>query len=41
MRNTRFAVAAAFLLAAVVAVFAQYAQNSQAPAAVKRNIVLK
>ncbi len=40
MRNTRF-VAAAFLLAAVAAAFAMYAQNSQAPAAVKRNIVFK
>ena len=41
MRNTRFAVAAALLLVAVVAAFAMYAQTSQAPAAVKRNIVLK
>ena len=41
MRNTRIAVATAFLLAAVVAAFAMYAQNSHAPAAVKRNILLK
>jgi quercetin dioxygenase-like cupin family protein len=41
MRNKCFAVAAAFLLAAVVAAIAMYAQTSQPPAAVKRNIVLK
>jgi quercetin dioxygenase-like cupin family protein len=41
MKTTRFAIAAAFLLAVAVAAFALYAQTSQAPAAVKRNIVLK
>ena len=40
MKNTRFAIAAALLLAVVVAAFALYAQNAQAPS-VKRNIVLK
>ena len=39
MKNTGFAIAAALLLA-VVATFALYAQNAQAPS-VKRNIVLK
>jgi quercetin dioxygenase-like cupin family protein len=41
MRNKRYAVAAAFLLAAVVAAIAMFAQTSQPPVGVKRNIVLK